>query len=346
MPQREARPSEIGILIYPDCQLAAVYGLTDLFRFANDATLRMAPWKLDREKLPEIRVSHWKVNEDGADVTCVHDSHPEHHHRLSHVIVPPSLVMPENMIPMPVAAKWLKARHAEGTTLCSVCAGAFLLAGAGLIEGRRVTTHWLFADELACRFPGIRLADEQMVVDEGDLVTAGGILAWTDLGLTLVERILGPGVMLTTARLLLIDPPRRSQRPFKEFIPRLDHGDERIRRAQNHVHAHAGESTTITHLAEIAGLTERTFLRRFVKATDVRPMDYLQQVRIAKAREGLELTSKSVETIAWSVGYADTAAFRKVFQKLTGLSPNLYRKQFGVTHRSPTSRQLTASVPA
>jgi transcriptional regulator GlxA family with amidase domain len=316
----------MALLIYPDCQLAAVHGLTDLFRLANEwagrATGDAAP--------PYLRVSHWQPSDDDAGVECIWDSHPGRPHRLSHVIVPPSIVMPERMQTGSASADWMKARHAEGTTLCSVCAGAFVLAETGLINGRRATTHWAFAEQLAARFPDIELAEEHMVLDDGDIMTAGGILAWTDLGLTLVERLLGPSVMLATARFLLIEPPRRSQRPFARFHPRFDHGDDAVRRSQHHIHAHLGAALHVPELAALAGLGERTFLRRFHKATGARPNDYVQQVRIARAQEALELTNTPVDQIAWAVGYGDPSAFRKVFHKITNMTPHLYRQTFGI----------------
>lgn len=320
MPHASAPVAEIGLLIYPDCQLSAIYGLTDLFRIAGE-------WSGGRT----IRVSHWEAG--AGDVACVWDSHPDPAHRLSHAIAPPSLVMPERMAPVPRAAQWLRAQHSQGTVLGSVCAGAFILAETGLLNGRRATTHWAFAEQLARRFPDIRLAEDQMVLDDGDIVTAGGILAWTDLGLTLVERYLGAATMLATARFLLVDPPRSSQRPFAAFIPRFDHGDAAIRRAQHHLHARFSEPLHQSDLHAVAGMTERTFLRRFSAATGHRPNAYLQQVRIARARESLERTLEPVDRIAWNVGYADPAAFRKLFHKLVGTTPAAYRQRFGIATR-------------
>lgn len=311
--------AEIGLLLYPGCAMAAIYGLTDLFRIAEDWT---------GEPKRGFRVSHWQA--DDADVACIWDSHPGLPHRLSHIIAPPSIVMPERMTRAPVAAAWMRAQHRDGATLCSVCAGAFVLAETGLIDGRRATTHWAFASQLAQRFPKVLLADEHMVVDESDIITAGGILAWADLGLTLVGRLLGPATMLATARFLLIEPPRDSQRPFAQFIPRLDHGDDAIRASQHHIHAEAATLQGVADLAGRSGMTPRTFLRRFRAATGLTPIEYLQQVRIARAREVLERSLTPVDRIAWDVGYSDPAAFRKLFQKLTGLAPAAYRQQFGI----------------
>jgi transcriptional regulator GlxA family with amidase domain len=317
--------AEIGLLIYPDAQLAAVYGLTDLFRIAGDAAASR------HDGVPAaIRVTHWRQADDGAGVECVYDSHPGTPHKPSHLIAPPSLVMPGKMQSMRGFATWMADRHAEGTTLCSVCAGAFVLGETGLLEGRQATTHWAFAEALGERFPTIKVDVDRMVIDDGDIITAGGILAWTDLGLTLVERLLGPSVMLETARFLIVDPPGRAQRPYSHFVPRLDHGDFAILKVQHWLQATGAKDHAVTELARRAGLEERTFLRRFQKATSLKPTEYAQQIRIAKAREALELSRRPVEQIAWEVGYSDASAFRKLFQRITGLAPADYRRRFGV----------------
>ena len=315
-PPRTVASAEIALLIYPDCQLSAVYGLTDVFRIASEAA----------GALP-IRVSHWRPTDAGME--CVWDSHAGTH-AITHVIAPPSLVVPKMMASSPAATEWLTALHGEGATLCSVCAGAFVLAATGLIDGRRATTHWAFAADLGAQFPKVKLAAEHVVVDDGDIITAGGILAWADLGLTLVERLLGPATMLSTARFLVIDPPRASQLLFAQFAPRFNHGDEAILRIQHHLHAHAASQIKISELHGVAGMTERTFLRRFRAATGHGPNDYLQQVRIAKAREALERTTTPVDRVAWNVGYSDTSAFRKTFLKLTSLTPAQYREKFRI----------------
>jgi transcriptional regulator GlxA family with amidase domain len=321
--------AEIALLSYPQCQLAAVFGLTDLFRIANQSVVLPED---DASQPPEIRVSHWQVA--GDTIECIFDSHLGLEHRIAYALAPPSIVLPQDMIAMPLAASWLKEMHEKGATVGSICAGAFVLAETGLLAGRRATTHWAFAESLARRFPQIDVAEQNMVLDEGDIITAGGILAWADLGLVLVERLLGPNVMLATARFLLIDPPRRNQSVYSAFIPKLDHTDAQIRKVQQHIHAHVAENITIPALAQMVGITDRTFLRRFHKATGHNPAEYLQQTRVMKARDALELSNLTVDQIAWRVGYSDTTAFRKVFQKLTGIAPKVYRQRFGIEKAS------------
>jgi transcriptional regulator GlxA family with amidase domain len=315
--------AEIGLLLYPDCQLSAIYGLTDLFRIANE----MAQ-KADAPTARAVRVSHWR--QEGREISCIFDTEPGGEHALTHVITPPSLVVPDQMQKMTKFADWMTGLHRSGTTLCSVCAGAFVLAETGLLQGREATTHWAFAETLASRFPAVQVDADRMLIDDGDIITAGGILAWTDLGLTLVQRLLGPSIMLDTSRFFLIDPPGRAQRPYGQWVPTLTHGDAGILAIQHWMQATGAKEISVATLSARAGLEERTFLRRFKQATSLRPTEYAQQIRIAKAREALELTRKPVDQIAWHVGYGDASAFRKVFQRVTGLAPAEYRRRFGV----------------
>ncbi|KAA0021367.1 GlxA family transcriptional regulator [Antrihabitans cavernicola] len=315
--------SEVGLVVYPDCQLSAIHGLTDIFRIASEyaATSISSPPAV-------IRVSHWAaVN---GEVECTFDSHPGTDHALTHVISPPSLIVPEYMTPRADLRSWMLDIHAAGTTVCAVCAGVFVLADAGLLDDRDATTHWAFADELSRRYPAVRVDASRMVVDDVDIITAAGILAWVDLGLTLVERLLGPSVMLHTSRFILSDPPRREQRLYSEFVPSLGHGDSAILQAQQYIHAHSDLQVTVRGLAEVTRLQPRTLQRRFRKATGMSVTEYLQGARIAKARESLELTQHSVEQISMDSGYLDASTFRRLFQRTTGVSPSEYRKRFGI----------------
>lgn len=315
---------EIGLLSYPDSLISAIYGLNDLFRIANLVASRH-----EGLQRPGIRVSHWQYTEAG-EIECIQDSHPGKPHELVYIILPPSLIEPEPAQAALPISKWLNRNHQRGSTLCSVCAGSFLLAAAGLLKQREATTHWLFSDLMARRFPDTRVNTDKMIIDDGDIITAGGIMAWQDLGLRLVQRILGPTLMLETARFLLIDPALREQKFYSIFSPQLYHGDEPILKVQHWLQANGARDVTLPAMAEKAGMERRTFLRRFQKATGMTPTEYCQHLRIGKGREMLELTQQTVDQIAWSVGYEDPGAFRKVFHKIIGLTPGEYRTRFSV----------------
>jgi transcriptional regulator GlxA family with amidase domain len=250
------------------------------------------------------------------------------------IIVPPRESIPLSMEQDRLASDWLRNRHASGATLAALCGGVFLVAQAGLLDDRAATTHWACADDLARRHRAIRVDADQMVIDEGDLITAGGMTAWSDLGLILVERLLGFDTMIDTARFMMIDPPRRQQRFYRKFIPAMAHGDQPILLVQNWLHEKRPCGVSVHDMAALAGLELRTFLRRFHKATGHRPTEYCQRLRVESARAMLESTNAQIGSIAADVGYADPASFRKIFSRIMGLSPGDYRKRFGALPRA------------
>lgn len=308
-------PSQIGILVYPDSQHSAVLGLTDLLEAAD--RLR----KAKGVSAAGIEVKHWHAK----------DGLPAPQRPLDALILPPSLGGEPPARMDPALIRWIQQRHKEGTLICSVCAGAFLLAATGLLDGRAATTHWALAEAFARRFPTINLDTDRLLIDDGDLITAGGLMAWVDLGLKLVDRFLGPAIMLTTARFFLVDPGGREQRFYSTFAPHLTHGDAVILKLQHWLQARSAERLTVPMMARRAMVGERTFLRRFNKATGLNPTQYLQLIRVGKARELLESSALAMDEIAWQVGYEDPGAFRKVFMKIMGLSPGEYRRRFGTS---------------
>ena len=241
---------EIALLIYPECQMSAVHGLTDLFRIANEWSVHPH----DHDTGRSIRVSHWRQEAASRTLTCIWESAPGPANQPAFAIAPPSVAMPHRIGDMLAEAAWLTMLHHKGTVICSVCAGAFVLAQTGLLAGRRVTTHWAFAELLALRYPDVHVVTDAVVIDDGDLITAGAILAWNDLGLLIVDRIMGSNVMLATSRFMLSEGVRPDQRPFQGHPPRLDHDDAAILASQHHIHAHPNVQHSILSLAERSSL--------------------------------------------------------------------------------------------
>lgn len=319
---------EIGIVLYPGVQLAAVLGLADLFAFAEKVVVEKVAVKQDKIAAPVLRVSHWQRQGSNNGLVRVHDSRPGEDQLPDVLILPPSLddpISPEEAAPY---TEWLCALHAAGTTLASVCAGAFLLGETGLLDGRTATTHWMYAESFMARFPGVQLDVDQLMVDGDDILTAGGVMAWTDLGLRLVDRYLDAATMLATAQVLLVDPPGRQQRYYSAFSPRLAHGDADVLRVQQWLHETDAKEVVLTDLAQRAGMEERTFQRRFRAATGLTTTKYSQRLRVGRAREMLQSTRLPIDRIAWDVGYMDPGAFRKVFTRIVGLTPGEYRRRF------------------
>ena len=317
--------AEIAVLLYPGAQLSAAHGLADLFSVANLMVNRRLG-----NAAPRIRVSHWRGRECGKGAERVFDSDPGASGEPDFIIMPPAVIAPISSDEAAPLAIWLKERHGCGATLASVCAGAFLLGETGLLKGRPATTHWFYANDFAERFPTALMDIDKLVIDDGDLITAGGLMAWTDLGLRLVDRLLGPTAMLETARFLLVDPPGREQRHYSVFSPKLRHGDEAVLKVQHWLQTTGARDVKLDVMADKAGLEPRTFVRRFHNATGLKPTEYCQHLRVGKAREMLEATTRPVEQVAWDVGYEDPGSFRKVFVKVTGLGPREYRQRFGI----------------
>lgn len=218
--------------------------------------------------------------------------------------------------------------HSRGTTLASICTGAFLLAETGLLDGKAVSTHWGMSGALGEMYPSLRVTSENIVVDEGSLMSSGGTTAGADLALHIVRKYCGHEMADRCARVLLLDPNRSSQAPYEVMRIPIDHGDSEIIKVQRWVEQNYNTVISVERLAEVALLSRRTFERRFKKATGDSPLRYLQRFRIEKAKQYLETSNHTFESITSRVGYEDTSTFRRMFQKGTGLPPSVYREKF------------------
>ena len=316
---------EIGIVHYPGAQVACILGLTDLFGVASTIALDQR-----RSRQSPLRVTHWKpIHCGAANLSCVYDSAPRGSSKPRTLIIPPTMVnLPDPDVTAGVVS-WVRNRHAAGTTLVSLCSGAFILAETGLVDGLSVATHQICAEALAKRFPQIVVDTNRRIIDHGDIITAGGFLSWVDLGLFLVGRILGPAVRAETARVVLDGPEASEARYFTGFAPPQTHGDGAVLKAQEWVHMRDGRDVSLAALATAAGLERRTLLRRFASATGMTPIEYSRRVRIARARELLGGGELSQKEIAQALGYSDVASFARVFRKAMGETPGTYRKRFG-----------------
>lgn len=225
---------------------------------------------------------------------------------------------------------WLARWYAAGAKIASSCTGAFLVADAGLLDGRPATTHWMFAAELRRRYPAVIMTADQMIVDTGDVITSGGATAFLNLVLYLVERFAGHDHANIAAKVLLVDGHRPSQLPYIAFGRERSHDDELVHQVQQHIDLHLDGPLHVSVLATRFGVSSRTLSRRFAAATGRGPRAYFQHARVQQAIRLLETTSEPVEMVRRAVGYTDPAAFRRVFKQATGLSPARYRDVYGL----------------
>lgn len=332
---------EIGVVHYPDAQLACILGLTDLFGVAAHVALTHR-----RSGQSPLRVTHWQpIRGDTANLTCVFDSAPRGSPKPQTLIIPPTMVrVPDPDVPAGVVS-WVRRRHASGATLVSLCSGAFILAATGLADGLSVATHQICAAALAKRFPRIVVDTNRRIIDHGDIISAGGFLSWVDLGLFLIGRTLGPAIRAQTARFVLSDPAAGEARSFTGFAPPQTHRDTAVLKAQEWVHMRDGRGVSLTAMATAAGLERRTLLRRFARATGMSPIRYCRAVRVARARELLEGGDASQKQIAESLGYKDVASFSRVFRKAVGSTPGAYRRRFGRRSLAPAGHAQPGGQP-
>ena len=242
-----------------------------------------------------------------------------------------TIVVPGWQVDVPVPESVidaLRAAHARGARLLSICSGSFLLAATGLLDGRRATTHWRYADELRRRYPQIQVDPDVLYVDEGEILTSAGSAAGLDLCLHLVRRDYGPAVANQVARRLVIPPHREGgqaqflQRP----IDKLERGSLSV--LMDKMRRRLDEPLRIAELARLAAMSERTFMRRFQAATGMSPADWITRMRVDRARELLESTALSVDLIAATTGLGTSTTLRHHFRRKVGVSPVQYRRRF------------------
>ncbi|MDB5127830.1 GlxA family transcriptional regulator [Mucilaginibacter sp.] len=223
---------------------------------------------------------------------------------------------------------WIVDQHYKGAEAASLCVGAFLLAATGLLDGKECSTHWRFANEFREVFPQITLVDDRIVTEQKGLYSSGGATSYWNLLLYLIEKHAGRDMSIMAAKMFALEIDRKSQSPFIMFNGQKTHEDEPIKKAQEFIEANITEKISVEDLAIKYAIGKRHFERRFKKATNNSPLEYIQRVKIEAAKKHLESSRKNINEVMYDVGYSDTKAFRTVFKKITGLSPVEYRNKY------------------
>jgi transcriptional regulator GlxA family with amidase domain len=251
------------------------------------------------------------------------------------VIVPSVLLRPQGWEKdrYPGLVAWLHRMHERGAMLCSACSGVFLLAETGLFDGKDATVHFGYARAFATSYPAVPIHPEQVLVVSGlrgELVSSGASMSWHDLVLYLIARCAGATVAQEVARLFALQWHQDGLAPYIVFEGKADHGDGEIQGAQHWLSDHFSVANPVEEMIQRSKLAARTFKRRFVGATGLTPIVYVQRLRIEDAKRRLERTDASIDEISWRVGYEDPAFFRRLFKRTTGLAPSAYRKRFRI----------------
>lgn len=317
-------PLRISVLAYPGCFASEVYGVPDLLTMAT----RVARGRGALDPAYDVRIVSPRRR-----VLASGDVRVE----VSPLQVADVLVVPGFEVGLDVdrvlsrlgpefAA--IRAHTAGGAAVVSLCVGAFLLAEAGALDRRTATTSWLYADQLARRYPSVDVRADQLVVTDRGVTTTAAFSAMYDFALTLIRRHSGDSVARTTARIALVDDVRTSQAPYVDHSILPAGGSTFADDVKRWLDQHLDSAYDLERLAGELQVSSRTLLRRFGETAGVTPLEYLQAARVRRAGQLLETTGRTVARIAGEVGYRDPASFSRLFRRHTGKAPGEYRAQF------------------
>jgi transcriptional regulator GlxA family with amidase domain len=236
---------------------------------------------------------------------------------------------PSIVLAFPELTDWLRRHATQARRVASVCTGAFLLAGAGLLAGKRATTHWAYGEALATRFPDVIVDTEPIFIRDGAIATSAGVTAGIDLALALVEEDVGRDMALAVARELVVYLRRPGgQAQFSAQLKAQAAQRRPLREVQQWISEHPGADLSVPALAARAGLSARQFARAFAAETGVSPGKHVAAVRLETARRLLEDTPRGVEQVSRACGYGTPEAMRRAFVQALGVPPSSYRSKF------------------
>ena len=236
--------------------------------------------------------------------------------------------LPHNIAQNADLVPWIVKQYAQGAEVVSLCVGSFFLAATGILDGKKCSTHWSFADDFRKLFPNAQLMDDRIITEADGIYTSGGAYSFTNLLLYLIEKYAGREVAVSAAKAFMLDIEKTSQSPFMVFVGQRTHHDQAVLNAQDYIEQHYQDKITIDELCDRNNVGRRTFERRFKKATANTVMEYIQRVKIEAAKKQLESGRKTVNEVMYDIGYSDSKAFREVFKKITNMSPVEYRNKY------------------
>lgn len=310
-------------ILVPDGEnnLSSIVGAYKLFSRAN--SYRNEVFKIDLAGVSQT------VDFHGGLFTARPHKHISDINRTDLVIIPSlNHNYYESTAVNPELVDWIGKQYREGAALASICTGAFLLAEAGLLDGKSCSTHWTATDDFRKRYPKVNLQTDKLITDEQGIYTNGGAYSFLNLLLYLIEKYYDRETAVYCAKIFQIEIDRHHQSDFIIFQGQKAHGDELIKKAQEYIEHRLADKIATEELAARLAIGRRNFDRRFIKATGNTPTEYAQRVKIEAAKKAFETSRKPINEVMYEVGYSDQKAFREVFRKITGLSPLEYRNRY------------------
>lgn len=224
--------------------------------------------------------------------------------------------------------QWVQQQYKNGAEIASICTGTFMLASAGLLDGRVCSTHWSVAENFRNMFPQVQLQTDRLITDEKGIYTNGGAYSFLNLMIYLIEKYFDRQTAIYCSKVFQIEIDRNTQSEFTIFSGQKQHDDAVVQQAQAYIEKNIEEKITIENLSSKFNVGRRNFDRRFIKATGNTPIEYSQRVKIESAKKAFETSRKTINEVMYEVGYADVKAFREVFRKYTGMSPLEYKNKY------------------
>lgn len=316
-------PPRVGVLAYPGCFSSEVFGVPDLLTMASHVAAAG-----DSSYEVSILSPRRRVVASGGAVLAVSPVRPVDVLMVPGFELSPGVDLDTRLRSLRPEIEAIGTAAAAGVAVVSICVGAFLLADAGLLDGRRSTTSWLFADRLAGRCPGTEVLPEYLVITDSGVTTTGAFSAMYDFALGLIREHYGGRVARATARIALVDDARSSQTPYVDTDLLPAGGREFSQSVKRWLDQNLRERYDLGLLSTTFHVSTRTLLRRFRDETGKTPLGHLQEMRVRRAKHLLETTERTVAGIAAEVGYRDPGTFGAVFTRLTGHRPRDYRAMF------------------
>lgn len=317
-------PRVVEVLAYPAVQLLDVTGPAQVFASANDAVVAAGG-------TPPYVVKLVAQGGEGATASAglrfAADPLPPWCEALDTLLVAGGTGA-EAATENPVLIDWVRHRATQARRIASVCTGAFLLAAAGLLEGRRAATHWEYCSRLAQRFPSVRVEPDPIFVRDGPVWTSAGVTAGIDLALALVEEDLGRSIALAVARYLVVFLKRPGGQAQFSTTLALQTAEDQFGALHDWISTHLAEDLSLSVLAHQAGMSERSFSRHYAQATGQTPARAIERLRVEAARRLLSESRTPIKRIMQRCGFGSEETMRRSFLRLLAVTPQDYRCRF------------------
>jgi transcriptional regulator GlxA family with amidase domain len=333
-PENENRTVTVGLVALPQTAPAVLYSLFEIFSSVGTVweELTGKPGGAIRMQ-PGIVAERAGLNQCGMGAPVTADATFDSSSRYD-VVIATDILLEPGLDPRgkwPGAAEWVRSQYDGGAIVGSVCTGGLLLADAGVLNDRQATTHWGAAPLFREFYPRVQLRPEKVLALAGPehrIITAGGTSSWAEFALYLIARLCGQTEAIRSSKVFLLGDRNEGQLPFAAMTRPRIHSDAIIESCQTWIAEHYEIPNPVARMAEHSGLGTRTFKRRFQAATGYTPIEYVQTLRIEEAKQVLESTDMRTDEISSEVGYGDPASFRRLFKRMTGITPARYRQRF------------------